>query len=56
MTKYVQEQEVTMEHTREKIRETERAVSQQLEHHRMLEATIEQLQQDNADLRRTTSA
>jgi chromosome segregation ATPase len=56
VNRYVQEQEQKMEMTRDKIRDTERAIGLQLEQQRMLEAKSEKVQAENADMERTIRA
>lgn len=56
MSKYIQELESGMEQHRERIRETEKAVGQQLEQHRILEAGLEKLRHENDGAKRSIQA
>lgn len=52
MQAFISEQETSMEGHRERIRETERSMSQQIEQNRMMEAHIDKLKQEAADMKR----
>jgi|LauGreDrversion4_2_1035121.scaffolds.fasta_scaffold50187_2 hypothetical protein len=56
MQAYISEQEVSMEGHRERVRETERAIGQQIEQSRLLEAHAEKLKQEAADMKRNLIA
>ena len=56
MTHYIQEQESGLDKHRERIRETEKSVSHQLEQQRFLEANLEKLKQEITDMKRTINA
>jgi hypothetical protein len=49
---YINEQETSMEGLRERIRDSERNIGQQIEQNRMLEAHIDKMKQEAIDMKR----